>query len=145
MRYKAAPLSVRTTPPAPRRSARFTSDSFRLVVIALLVPVILIPLVVANAAGSMTLSPSQAIAGATVVTTAVGLQPNTRGQLAFDGRTTGMPTFRVDRTGRMRATFTVPTGAAVGAHTVTATVTGKKAARAAEPTASGSSDSFLLA
>src|SRR5436305_8148463 len=96
MRYKVVPLSVRTSAPVAR-DQRFTSDSFRVLVAALLIPVILIPLVAANAAASITLAPNSAVAGGTVTATGVGLLPNSRGELAFDGKTTGMPTFRVDR------------------------------------------------
>src|SRR5215212_454469 len=125
MRYKAAPLSVRAGSPVTTRPKRFTSDTFRLLVVAVLVPVILIPLAVANAAVSISLSPTQAAAGATVTATGQGLQPNSRGQLTFDGSTSGMPTFRVDRAGRMTVSFVVPRGASVGSHTITATVTSK--------------------
>src|SRR3954466_12918945 len=131
MRYKAAPLSVRTGSPVTNRPKRFTSDTFRLLVVAVLVPVILIPLAVANAAVSISLSPSQAVAGATVTASGGGLQPNSRGQLAFDGSTSGMPTFRVDRAGRMSAAFTVPKGASLGSHTVALTLTSQKALRMA--------------
>src|SRR3954468_22996930 len=107
MRYKAAPLSVRTgAPPVTGRQRRFTSDTFRLLVVAVLVPIILIPLAVANAAVSISLSPTRAPAGASVTATGAGLQPNGRGRLTFDGSTSGMPTFRVDRAGRMTVTFT---------------------------------------
>src|SRR3954469_5171778 len=141
MRYKAAPLSVRTgAPPVTGRQRRFTSDTFRLLVVALLVPVILIPLAVANAAVSISLSPSQAVAGATVTASGGGLQPNSRGQLAFDGSTSGMPAFRVDRAGRMSAAFTVPKGAALGSHTITATVTSKNTpTKNASPTTNNAS------
>src|SRR5215212_8493106 len=131
MRYKAAPLSVRAGSPVTTRPKRFTSDTFRLLVVAVLVPVILIPLAVANAAVSISLSPTQAPTGATVTATGQGLQPNSRGQLAFDGSTSGMPTFRVDRAGRMTVSFVVPRSAALGAHTVSATLTSKKAVKAA--------------
>ena len=131
MRYKAAPLSVRAGSQLTNRPKRFTSDSFRLLVVALLIPVILIPLAVANAAVSISLSPTQAAAGATVTATGQGLQPNSRGQLAFDGSTSGMPTFRVDRAGRMSAAFVVPKGASLGAHVISPKWTSKKAVRAA--------------
>src|SRR3954454_22710748 len=126
MRYKAAPLSVRTGSPVTRRPSRFTSDTFRLLVVALLIPVILIPLAVVSAASSICLSPTQAPAGATVTASGQGLQPSGRGQLAFDGSTSGMPTFRVDHAGWMTAAFVVPKGASAGSHTIAATVTSKQ-------------------
>ena len=130
MRYKAAPLSVRNEASASRPK-RFTSGSFRLLLVALLVPVILIPLAVANAGGSISLSPTQALVGTSITASGQGLEPNSRGQLTFDGSTTGMPAFRVDHSGHMTATFTVKAGASVGAHAITATVTTKRKTAAA--------------
>lgn len=136
MRYKAAPLSVRTSsparPPAPRRS---TSGSFRLLVAALLLPVIVIPLAIANASGTLTLTPTQAAVGATVRVAGVGLQPNVRGHLTFDGSAAGMPTFRVNHSGRMSASFVVPSAATLGGHTIAVTLTTRKAPATAGPTA----------
>src|SRR3954453_6387068 len=100
MRYKVVPLSVRTSAPVAR-DQRFTSDSFRVLVAALLIPVILIPLVAANAAASITLAPNAAMPGGTGTATGVGLLPKSRGELAFDGKTTGMLRFRLERGGRM--------------------------------------------
>src|SRR5690349_13148678 len=134
MRYKAAPLSIRTVPGGTPRSSRYTSDSFRLFVVALLVPVILIPLAVANASGSISLSPNQAVAGTTVQASGQGFQPGARGQLLFDGSATAMPTFRVDHSGRMTASFVVPKGASLGSHTISVTVTSKKSTTAAVTT-----------
>jgi phosphatidylinositol-3-phosphatase len=127
MRYKAAPLSVRAGTPVTRHTRRFTSDSFRLLVVALLIPVVLIPLAVANATGAISLSPDEVHAGDTVTVSGQGLEPNSRGELAFDGDTTDMPTYRIDHNGDMTTeTFTVPAGADTGAHTVTATQTSKQ-------------------
>ena len=126
MRYKAAPLSVRTETPVTRRPGRF-SDAFRLLVIALLIPVVLIPLAVANAGASISLSPGDASVGDTITVSGHGLSPNSRGELSFDGDTSGMPTYRVDHDGDMTTeTFTVPDGAKAGDHVVTATQTSKQ-------------------
>src|SRR5690348_2412216 len=100
MRYKAAPLSVRDST-VTRRPRRFTSGSFRLLIVALLIPVIAIPLAVARASGGIAVSPADVHPGDAVTVTGQGLEPNSRGELAFDGDTTGMPTYRVDHNGDM--------------------------------------------
>ena len=126
MRYKAVPLSVRSesAPLAPQSA--HVSGSFRLLLVALLIPVIAIPLAVVNAAASLALSPNQATIGTTIRVAGQGLEPNAKGQLMFDGNATGMPTFRTDHTGHGATSFVVPKGATLGGHTISASVTGKK-------------------
>ena len=131
MRYKAAPLSVRSSSnPGPTRPPR-VSSSFRALLVALLIPVIVIPLAIANAGSGLALSPSTATAGATIRVTATGLTPAARGQLLFDASATSMPTFRVDHRGTFSVTFVVPAKAAVGTHTISASVTGNNKKTAA--------------
>jgi hypothetical protein len=125
MRYKAAPLSVRNST-VTRHVRRFTSNSFRVVIVVLLIPVIAIPLAIARASGGISVSPADVHAGDTVTVTGQGLEPNSRGDLSFDGDATGMPTYRVDHNGDMTSeTFTVADGTGVGPHVVTATQTSK--------------------
>ena len=132
MRYKALPLSIcgvpvppRTQPPArrPRPSGPW--------LVALLLPVLLVPQLSANAQETISLSPSQAKNGATIVVSGAGFAANTRGQILFDGQPTSMPTYRVDRSGSLTATFKVPMTAPIGSHTITAMIQAKKARAAA--------------
>src|SRR3954453_6647562 len=128
MRYKATPLTARVAPrPQPRGAPPSTSTSFRLLLVALLLPVILIPLTVVNASGSLSLSPSQAVVGATIHVSGESLPPTTRGHLLVDGNPAGMPGFRVDHAGRMTASFVVPKSMPPGGDTISLDLTSKKA------------------
>src|SRR4051794_29322622 len=127
MRYKATPLTARVAPhPQPRGAPPSTSTSFRLLLVILLLPVILIPLTVVNASGSLSLSPSRAVAGATIHVSGESLPPTTRGDVLLDGSAAGMPRFRVDHAGRMTTSFVVPKATPLGAHTITLALTNKK-------------------
>src|SRR5690349_16157782 len=108
MRYKAAPLSVRNAPPPV--TPFHTSRSFRLFLVAIVIPVILIPLVIANASGVITLSPNEALPGTTIEVSGQGFPANVRGELEFDGDATAMPTFRTDHDGAMTVSLTIPDG-----------------------------------
>jgi hypothetical protein len=92
----------------------------RTVLVALVLPALLIPWVSASAAASMTLSPSTSQPGGNVHIGGQGFEPRSRGQLLFDGSSSGMPTYRVDRSGSFSVTLTVPLGADVGSHLVAA-------------------------
>lgn len=123
MRYKATPLAVRNTPPTPspgRSAARTASAWVALLAVALLVPSLLLPADSARAAGpALGLSPSSAAAGTSVRVSGSGLPAKVQGQLAFDGSTSGMPTFRTDASGSFAASITVPPSS-VGSHSVEA-------------------------
>jgi hypothetical protein len=89
------------------------------VLLALILPILLVPLASASAGGTIALNPGQSPVGATVQVTGQGFTANTRGQILFDGQAAGMPKYRVDRGGALTGTFTVPMTATVGAHTIT--------------------------
>jgi outer membrane biosynthesis protein TonB len=91
----------------------------------------LVPWLSANAQGTISLNPSQAKVGATINVSGTGFPANTRGQMLFDGQPTGMPTYRVDRSGSLTASFAVPMTAPIGSHTITALTQPKKAHGAA--------------
>jgi len=128
MRYKAAPLSIRDVPvPTPTQPRAPRSGRPRAVwLIALLLPVLLVPWLTASAGGTISLSPGQAQDGATVKVSGNGFPANTRGQILFDAKSAGMPTYRVDRLGSLTASFAVPMTAAAGSHTITAMTQAKK-------------------
>ncbi|MDX6655105.1 MAG: hypothetical protein QOH18_2545, partial [Solirubrobacterales bacterium] len=133
MRYKSTPLSIRDVPvPHGTKPRASRSDRPKAAwLIALILPILLVPWASASAAGTIALNPGQSLVGAAVRVSGQGFSPNTRGQILFDGLPAGMPTFRVDHAGSLTATFTVPLTAAIGGHTVTAsasTTQGKKAA-----------------
>jgi hypothetical protein len=132
MRYKALPLSIRDVPVPPPTQPRTRGSRPRgLWLVVLLLPVLLVPWLSANAQGTISLSPSEANVGATIKVSGTGFPANTRGQMLFDGQSAGMPTYRVDRRGSLTASFTVPMAAPTGSHTITALTQQKKAKTAA--------------
>ncbi len=65
-------------------------------------------------------APSIVQVGSTVSITGRGFVPKSRGVLAFDGDSTGMPAYRARGTGSFVEHFVVPDGTAVGDHTIEA-------------------------
>lgn len=132
MRYKAAPLSIRGVPVPPPTQPRTSNSRPRGPwLLVLLLPILLVPWLSANAQGTISLSPPQAKDGGTVNVSGTGFPANTRGQMLFDGQATGMPTYRIDRSGSLTASFKVPMTASIGMHTITATTQPKKGRAAA--------------
>lgn len=132
MRYKALPLSIRGVPvPPPTQPRTSRSRPSGLWLVVLLLPVLLVPSLSANAQGTISLSPSQAKVGATIKVSGTGFPANTRGHMLFDGLTTDMPAYRVDRSGSLTVSFTVPMTAPIGGHTITALTQPKKTQAAA--------------
>lgn len=84
---------------------------------------------------SLTLSQTSGPVGTSVVVTGSNF-PHDTVQLRWDGNTAAMPSAGANGRGSFRATFVVPTGAAVGAHTVSAVST----AQTTSPTSSTSAN-----
>ena len=123
MRSKALPPSLRAAPTHPSETSRTSGHQgggWRAPLVMLLLLAILIPWMSVNAASAMTVNPSTARPGASVLVHGQGFAERTRGQLTFDGSSTGMPTYRVDQTGSFNLTVTIPPNSSTGTHTVAA-------------------------
>ena len=97
MRYKALPPSLRAAPVPQRRTDRSSAGNANRnrvggPILLLLVPALLIPWMSANAAAAMSVTPSTARPGASVLVQGSGFAARSRGQLTFDGGTKAMAT-----------------------------------------------------
>ena len=106
----------RSERPTPRRPR----DWIALGIMVLLLPALILPGLVTNAAGaSLSAEPSQAQPGGAVTIRGEGFPPKARGYLAFDGADGG-PAFRVDSGGMFAAQLLVAADASEGPHVVSA-------------------------
>ena len=126
MRYKALPLSVRSSTPepeAPRRTSRRTSplvNWLATIPIILLVPAIALPNQSAEAAVPTIRTAATVTAGGRLEVVGVRFAPGSRVKIRWDGATAGMPWVRVRANGRFRTWITVPEGADAGRHRISA-------------------------
>ncbi len=134
MRQKSLSPFTRHNPPAPpahgtaaaRASTTASAGSHAFatwsatIAMVLLVPALIIPRLVTDAAGPrLTLNPAAQSAGGTVEVRGTGFAAESRGFLSFDSQAK-FATFAADRTGTFSLRISVPTGSALGAHAVSA-------------------------
>ena len=134
MRYKATPLSTRTTQPtqptaSPSRPSRGGGDRSRVqkardwiatVPVALLVPVLILPLLAIHAAGPTLVASGTPIAGQEIVVTGSNFPAGTKIRLSWDGVAKRMPSPKVSRTGDFEVALTIPASSKPGDHTLAA-------------------------
>jgi outer membrane biosynthesis protein TonB len=90
---------------------------------AMLMPALVIPLLVASGAGqpaTLVLDPSSGPAGSRIAVAGAHFSPGAAGQLLFDGSGSGMPRFHADFSGSFSLSFTVPTTTGRGVHSLDA-------------------------
>lgn len=125
MRYKAlSPFlrgggSHRPNPPPPRRSARRMSDWIATAIIALLLPALVVPLLLAlGRSAILTAQPVEVGPGSTTIITGSGLPPHQRGALVLDGGAVQLATYRTDGAGAFIVSVVVPRTVDPGQHHV---------------------------
>ena len=79
-------------------------------------PALVVPNATSRAAGAQLSLAPQPVPGVTVKVAGTPFPKRIKIQLAWDGKTAGMPQARADGCGRFTATFTIASTAALGKH-----------------------------
>ena len=120
MRYKALPASARSSTPTPPSShVDRRRDALATVAMFVIVPLLVLPLVVASGASPTLQVSGKLMAGENVTITGRAFPVRDAIELRWDG-TRVLAGASVDPKGRFRVSATIPSGAAPGPHTVSA-------------------------
>jgi hypothetical protein len=124
VRYKALSPFLRggihrPTPPPLRRTAGRTSDWIATAIIALLLPALVGPLLLASGRSAfLTAQPAEVGPGSSTIITGSGLPPRQRGALVLDGGSVQLATYRTDGLGAFAVSVVVPRTVGLGQHRV---------------------------